>query len=81
MNPFRDFQKKGVTYADWVYSQVSDVGEGGSIRADVGEKTIVDFRMTLRYVSSTKLGGAKFKTKIAKDGSLWVLRCGTGQSS
>lgn len=77
MNPFLKEETAGSDfegyYSDAVFSQVAEVMIGESIKVDLLGKSATDFRMTLRYVSARNSIG-KFKTKMAKDGSLWVKR-------
>lgn len=72
MNPFNGTEVCGY-YSDFVFNQFVGVGVGQSVMADIGTGDISKFRMTLRHVSP-RLCGAKFKTKTAADGSLWVKR-------
>lgn len=78
MNPFlnsnSDLKLSGNYYADFVLLQVKDMAVADSLRVDLGGKSTPDFRMTLRYVADKKLNGSKFKTKVSKDGALWVKR-------
>lgn len=74
MNPFESQNYGGAFYTDLVHGQVIDLKEGQSKKVDLCGKTVNDFRMTLRHISKTRMGGAKFKTKISSDGTLWALR-------
>jgi hypothetical protein len=46
---------------------------GDSLKVDLLGKSASDFRMTLGYLSDKNRVG-KFRTKKAKDGSLWIKR-------
>lgn len=74
MNPFinQDLSVKNFYYSDFVKEQALkfSVGESGMI--DTGSKSVPDFRMTLRYVSSKF--GMKFKTKLDSEGNMWIMR-------
>jgi hypothetical protein len=71
MNPFE--KNSHNNYSSFVESQIEKIKIGESSVVDLGWKDIQDFRMTLAYVSQ-RSGGLKFKTRKAKDGSLWIKR-------
>jgi hypothetical protein len=60
-------------YSDAVFSQVAEIMVGDSLKVELLGKSASDFRMTLRYLSDKNRVG-KFRTKKAKDGSLWIKR-------
>jgi hypothetical protein len=77
MNPFTncDFSKPDFfNYTDFVLNQVSNTSVNESKMVDFGSKDVQTFRMTLNRLINTKIKGFKFKTKVASDGSLWVMR-------
>ena len=77
MNPFENSGKarSEQNYSQFILSQIKNILGGEQARIDLGDGCVADARMTLRYVASKYLGGAKFKTKVSKaDGSLWVMR-------
>jgi hypothetical protein len=71
MNPFE--KNTHNNYVSFVEKQIREMKVGESAIADLGGKTLAAFRMTLRYAAQ-KIGGVKFKTKKALDGSLWIKR-------
>lgn len=77
MGPFSKDENAGNDfvryYSDAVFSQVSELMIGESIKVDLLGKAARDFRMTLGYLSDKNRVG-KFRTKKANDGSLWVKR-------
>ena len=76
MNPFSNFdlsRNDAINYTSFVAGQVEPLLVGDSIRADIGCKDFQSFRMTLSRLQSTKLQGAKFKTKVSGN-DLWVMR-------
>ena len=77
MNPFLKEENSGSDfggyYSDAVFNQVAEIMVGDSLKVELLGKSASDFRMTLGYLSDKKRVG-KFRTKKAKDGSLWIKR-------
>ena len=71
MNPFENVTGTGY-FTDEIKNQVSCLNIDDVLKVDIGNKSIADFRMTLRYVCEGN--GFKFKTKKDVEGSLWIKR-------
>lgn len=72
MNPFDNEHYVEVSYTDFVLKQVNCLDVGESTKINLGHKSLVIFRTTLRYAAK-KLHNATFATRENKDG-LWVKR-------
>jgi len=73
MNPFNTSSKD--YFSSHVKSDVESINLGDSKQVNLDGKSIPAYRMTLIYVCHKAFSGErKFKTKVASDGSLWVMR-------
>ena len=71
MNPFLE-QGGAVFFTDLIKEQLKSIKLNGSKEIDRFERSNATTRMTIRHVSESL--GIKFKTKVDKTGSLWVMR-------
>lgn len=69
VNPFKYNTFNG-NFTDIIRGQVFCLSVGDSIQADLNGRKVSEYRTTLIKVAE----GRKFKTKTAKDGSLWIMR-------